>query len=149
MLNDKINDKKKVNKVLNKEKYAKEIVDFAVMGVGIALKNNKPVSCCGLDCKECDRNDGTGGCSLDTLLEWANSKYKEDMLTEEEKAYITEVIKPFRDKVTGILKGDNGSEFIRISVENDGAFRLPYFKKGSMYKNMKTNKKYKLEELGL
>lgn len=71
------------------------------------------------------------------------------MLTEEEKAYLSEVIKPFRDEVTGILKGDNGNEFIRISVENDGAFRLPYFKKGSMYKNMKTNKKYKLEELGL
>lgn len=135
--------------MLNKEKYAKEIVDIATTGAGIALKDNKPVSCCDLYCKECDRNDGTGGCSLDELLEWANSKYKEDILTEEEKAYITEVIKPFRDEVTGILKGDNGNEFIRISVENDGAFRLPYFKKGSMYKNMKTNKKYKLEELGL
>ena len=82
-------------------------------------------------------------------IEWLLSEYKEPILTEEEKAYLSEVIKPFRDEVTGILKGDNGSEFIRISVENDGAFRLPYFKKGSMYKNMKTNKKYKLEELGL
>lgn len=136
--------------MLNKEKYAKEIVELSIMGAGIALKDNKPVSCCDLYCKECDRNDGTSGCSLDELFEWANSEYKDiTMLTEEEKAYITEVIKPFRDKVTGILKGDNGSEFIRIFVENDGAFRLPYFKKGSMYKNMKTNKKYKLEELGL
>ena len=135
--------------MLNKEKYAKEIADIAINEDIIAIKDGRPVTCRKIRCIECERTLSGYGCAKEKLLEWANSEYKESILTEEEKAYITEVIKPFRDKVTGILKGDNGSEFIRISVENDGAFRLPYFKKGSMYKNMKTNKKYKLEELGL
>lgn len=149
MLNDKINDKKKVNKVLNKEKYAKEIIDIAITGDDIALKDNIPIKCSKTLCNGCERNSSIDCCSEKKLFEWANSEYKEHILDEAEKEYLKAVIKPFRDKVTGILKGDNGSEFIRISVENDGAFRLPYFKKGSMYKNMKTNKKYKLEELGL
>ena len=135
--------------MLNKEKYAKEIVEIAVNNGTIALKDNKPISCSKIKCIDCEQNVPGCGCSMKKLTEWANSEYKEPVLTKEEKAYLSAVIMPFRDEVTGILKGDNGSEFIRISVENDGAFRLPYFKKGSMYKNMKTNKKYKLEELGL
>lgn len=135
--------------MLNKEKYAKEIVELAVNNETIALKDNKPISCRKINCNDCGKYVPGYGCSMKKLTEWANSEYKEPILTKEEKAYLSAVIMPFRDEVTGILKGDNGSEFIRISVENDGAFRLPYFKKGSMYKNMKTNKKYKLEELGL
>ncbi len=135
--------------MLNKEKYAKEIAEIAVNNETIALKDNKPISCMKIKCDDCGKYVLDYGCSMKKLTEWANSKYKEPILDEVEKEYLSAVIKPFRDKVTGILKGDNGSEFIRISVENDGAFRLPYFKKGSMYKNMKTNKKYKLEELGL
>lgn len=135
--------------MLNKEKYAKEIAEIAVNNETIALKDNKPISCRKIHCIDCEQNVHGYGCSMKKLTEWANSEYKEPILDEVEKAYLSAVIKPFRDEVTGILKGDNGSEFIRISVENDGAFRLPYFKKGSMYKNMKTNKKYKLEELGL
>lgn len=136
--------------MLNKEKYAKEIAEIAVNNETIALKDNKPISCRKITCNDCGKHvPGYDVCSMKKLTEWANSEYKEPILTKEEKAYLSAVIMPFRDEVTGILKGDNGSEFIRISVENDGAFRLPYFKKGSMYKNMKTNKKYKLEELGL
>ena len=142
-------DQGEKKKMLNKEKYAKEIVEIAVNNGTIALKDNKPISCIKIKCIDCEQNVHGCGCSMKKLTEWANSEYKEPILTKEEKSYLSEVIKPFIDKVTGILKGDNGSEFIRISVENDGAFRLPYFKKGSMYKNMKTNKKYKLEELGL
>ena len=133
--------------MLNKEKYAKELEDM-VSGIIAVSKSGELGRCIyTVDCSNCKfHGHGCDGGAMD----WLNSEYKDiTMLTEEEKAYITEVIKPFRDKVTGILKGDNGSEFIRISVENDGAFRLPYFKKGSMYKNMKTNKKYTLEELGL
>ena len=135
--------------MLNKEKYAKEIAEIAVNNETIALKDNKPISCRKITCNDCGKNVHGYGCYTKKLTEWANSEYKEPILTKEEKAYLSAVIMPFRDEVTGILKGDNGSEFIRISVENDGAFRLPYFKKGSMYKNMKTNKKYKLEELDL
>ena len=133
--------------MLNKEKYKEKLEDILANEIAVTI-NGKVTTCSAMTtCNECMF------CNKDcpeAAMDWLNSEYKDiTMLTEEEKAYITEVIKPFRDKVTGILKGDNGSEFIRISVENDGAFRLPYFKKGSMYKNMKTNKKYKLVELGL
>ena len=133
--------------MLNKEKYKDELEYILAKTIAVS-ESGKIYKCTDRgNCKDCIF---FGVACIEGASKWLNSEYKEiTMLTEEEKAYITEVIKPFRDKVTGILKGDNGSEFIRISVENDGAFRLPYFKKGSMYKNMKTNKKYKLEELGL
>ena len=136
--------------MLNKEKYKDELEGILLNSLAVTIYGDieecKNICDC---CEECIFYNGNCG-GYEETKKWLNSEYKDiTMLTEEEKAYITEVIKPFRDKVTGILKGDNGSEFIRISVENDGAFRLPYFKKGSMYKNMKTNKKYKLEELGL
>ena len=135
--------------MLNKDKYKNELEDILVNSLAVTIYGDieecKNICDC---CKDCIFYNGNCGGSEETR-KWLNSEYKEPILDEEEKAYLAEVIKPFRDEVTGILKGDNGSEFIRISVENDGAFRLPYFKKGSMYKNMKTNKKYKLEELGL
>lgn len=141
-----LNDKKKVNKVLNIERYKEKLKKCKGVALDCQIYKLRK------ECKEAESgfclSNPCSACREDNI-EWLLSEYKEPTLTEEEKAYITEVIKPFRDEVTGILKGDNGSEFIRISVENDGAFRLPYFKKGSMYKNMKTNKKYKLEELGL
>lgn len=135
--------------MLNKEKYKNELEGILLNSLAVTINGDieecKNICDC---CEECIFYNGNCG-GYEEAKKWLLSEYKEPTLTEEEKAYITEVIKPFRDKVTGILKGDNGSEFIRIFVENDGAFRLPYFKKGSMYKNMKTNKKYKLEELGL
>ena len=135
--------------MLNKEKY-KDVLENVLAKELAVSRSGEICRCEDMEtCGRCIFYGGTSNC-VDLASDWLNSECKDiTMLTEEEKAYIAEVIKPFRDKVTGILKGDNGSEFIRISVENDGAFRLPYFKKGSMYKNMKTNKKYKLEELGL
>ena len=134
--------------MLNKEKYKEELEKVLVQELAVSKSGD---ICRCEDMGTCGRCIFYGDTScVDLASDWLNSEYKDiTMLTEEEKAYLSAVIKPFRDEVTGILKGDNGNEFIRISVENDGAFRLPYFKKGSMYKNMKTNKKYKLEELGL
>ena len=132
----------------NIEKYKNELEKVLVQELAVSKSGD---ICRCEDMGTCDRCIFYGDTScVDLARDWLNAECKGTaMLTEEEKAYLSEVIKPFRDEVTGILKGDNGSEFIRISVENDGAFRLPYFKKGSMYKNMKTNIKYKLEELGL
>lgn len=132
--------------MLNKEKYKDELEDILAKTIAVS-ESGKIYRCTDRgNCKDCIF---FGVACIKGASKWLNSECKEQILTEEEKEYIRAVIKPFRDEVTGILKGDNGNEFIRISVENDGAFRLPYFKKGSMYKNMKTNKKYKLEELGL
>lgn len=138
--------------MLNKEKYAKEIVELSIMDAGIALKDNKPVSCRGLDCKECDRSDGTGNCSLDELFGWANSEYKEPILTEEEKAYLSAVIKPFRDEVRCIKKlydGEWAEEYICICIEQSSSTNLPRFDEETMYQGMENGREYTLEELGL
>lgn len=133
--------------MLNKEKYKDELEDILAKTIAVS-ESGKIYRCTDRgNCKDCIF---CSGACIGDARKWLNAECKGTaMLNDEEKAYLAEIIKPFRDEVTGILKGDNGNEFIRISVENDGAFRLPYFKKGSMYKNMKTNKKYKLEELGL
>ena len=86
-------------------------------------------------------------------------EYKEPVLDEEEKEYLSAVIKPFRDRVIYIKKIDvylgcnKYDEYILGELGNKDdvvdTFALPYFTKGSMYKGMETNKKYTLEELGL
>ena len=74
---------------------------------------------------------------------------KEEILDETEKRYLSNVIRPFRDKVEGIKKGSYAREFIKIYIKEDEPIILPYFEKGTMYKGMKKNKEYTLKELEL
>lgn len=67
------------------------------------------------------------------------------MLDETEKRYLSNVIKPFRDKVKAIEK----VSYLKIYIKEDEPTILPYFEKGTMYKGMKENKEYTLKELGL
>lgn len=76
---------------------------------------------------------------------------KEEILDKTEKRYLASVIKPFRDKVKYIYKRqewNTNKEFIHISLKED-KLDLPYFKKGTMYKGMETDRNYTLEELEL
>ena len=78
-------------------------------------------------------------------------KNKKEILDEVEKEYLSNVIRPFRDKVESISKQVNivnTDNFIEIELPAESVC-LPYFKKGSMYNGMKENKRYSLEELGL
>ena len=77
------------------------------------------------------------------------------ILTDMEKEYLSNIIKPFRDSVVTIAKcncyGDC-AYFIQIKViQNNRSeyINLPYFEKGRMYRGMKTNKEYTLEKLDL
>lgn len=74
---------------------------------------------------------------------------KEEILDETEKRYLSNVIKPFRDKVEGIRKESSNKEFISIELKDEAFINFPYFKKGTMYKGMKEDKKYTLKKLGL
>ena len=80
------------------------------------------------------------------------------ILNKEEKEYLSAMIKPFRNRIIYIMKTDEDdqSEFIEIRSKHYDVNKivgelimLPSFKKGTMYKNMKTDKKYTLKELGL
>ena len=74
---------------------------------------------------------------------------KEEILDEKEKEYLRAVIRPFRDRVEYIIKKEKfKNEAIGIFLEED-VIVFPYFKKGTMYKNMEIDKQYSLEELGL
>ena len=100
----------------------------------------------------------SGLCIDDFSADWWE-EYKEDILDEEEKKYLSAVIKPFRDRVVYIHKVKAGecNQFISIKVkrydydeeDSNEYIDLPYFKEDTMYKNMETDKKYTLEELGL
>ncbi len=88
------------------------------------------------------------------LLNWMCEQHKEPILDEMEKEYLSNFIKPFRDRVYYIYKTDSYGEHDdteEINIEYDNYFEvaLPDFKKGTMYKNMELDKEYTLEELGL
>lgn len=83
-----------------------------------------------------------------------------DILDRKEKEYLQNVIKPFRDRVKSISKQKIYSKYEYISIRffvpldisyycSTNYIYLPYFIKGTMYKNMEVDKEYTLEELGL
>lgn len=83
---------------------------------------------------------------------------KESILDKTEKAYILNIIKPFKNRVCYIIKCDvllfsYKEEYIKICVNSrnkqDHYINLPPFVRGSMYNNMRSWYKYSLKELGL
>lgn len=108
------------------------------------LMGNKP-SCDKKSCHICRKE----------CIEWLLSEYKEPILTEEEKAYLSALIKPFRKFVVFIkkLESKEGWEKIAFYSQNLKSWEcmtnLPPFQSGTRFEGMKLNKQYKLEELGL
>ena len=81
---------------------------------------------------------------------WKREEKPVEILDGVEKKYLSDVIRPFRDKVGYVVKNPYGdAEFITISIIGDNKILLPNFKKGTMYKGMELNKEYSLKELGL
>lgn len=139
--------------MLNKEKYAKEIVELAVKNEIIALKDNKPINCRKIKCNDCRLNTNRG-CSKDKFTEWANSEYKEQILDEVEKEYLSAVIEPFRKSVISIkkLEATYGWEIISFYYtfqSYECITILPPFQSGTRFKGMELRKEYTLKELGL
>lgn len=140
-------------------------------------KDWKFENCIGKDCARCAfgcvncswvDEDTCGG---DTC--WINNKdsYSDkflnqeinipDILDKQEKEYLRNVIKPFKNNIQYIIKqtGPDHSDteyittFINSITNTDWLDQeyivVPFFKKGTMYKNMEVDKEYTLEELGL
>lgn len=86
---------------------------------------------------------------LSLFLSWLEEEYEPTILTEKEKAYLSAVIKPFREEVETIEKASfEEDEQLQIS-DGDTVMAFPCFEKGTMYKGMEAYKEYTLEELGL
>ena len=83
------------------------------------------------------------------------SKETNSVLDAAEKRYLSSIIRPFKDQVLAIAKRSaNYGEFIDIMIDEGeigdcGNIYLPYFKPGKMYKNMKVNREYTLDQLEL
>ena len=110
-------------------------------------------------------------CWSDDSQQWYTSRWFEELLTgemkiikrpkpiltEEEKEYLSSVIKPFRDRVTVIIKHKcdySQDEYLGIGVRyyNKTGVKeiaLPIFEKDTMYKGMDSTMWYTLEDLGL
>ena len=86
----------------------------------------------------------------DDLLDWLCEEHQ--ILDEEEKKYLSAVIKPFRDRITYISKEQTlgeKKERIIIKYDNDSRMALPFFEKGKKYIGMEIDNEYALKELGL
>lgn len=89
--------------------------------------------------------------AMNAIGEWLEEEYKPSILDDVEKAYLSAVIKPFREEVEYVYKKYleiSKREYLEISLEN-GVISFPCFEKDTMYKGMEANKRYTLEELGL
>lgn len=93
---------------------------------------------------------------LEKILK-GNYEIIKPILDEAEKEYLSNIIKPFRDRVKCITKRDYEmsyeNEYIFIVFNDDGCMQItmwfPSFKKGTMYKGTEVGKEYSLEELGV
>ena len=85
-------------------------------------------------------------------IEWLLSEYKEPVLDDTEREYLSAVIKPFREKIEYIRKNKSAykdKQFISIGFYDDDYMYFPFFENDAMYKCMELGRKYTLEELGL
>lgn len=71
-------------------------------------------------------------------------------LDEEEREYLSAVIKPFRNSVSNVKKVQMDNEaYIRITLDDLDVIRFPRFRIDTMYKNMELDRPYTLKELCL
>ena len=83
-------------------------------------------------------------------------KIIEPVLNDDEKEYLSGVIKPFKNRIIDITKYEcTLGEYLEICLRHydDGcscySIVLPYFKKGTQYNGMELDKEYTLYELEL
>lgn len=85
---------------------------------------------------------------VDTLFDWLEQNCSP--LTDEEREYLSSVIKPWRYRVKSIVKQERLlAELIIIKCKDGWEVELPNFEMGTMYKDMELGEAYSLEDLGL
>lgn len=90
---------------------------------------------------------------LRCLLSGEYEIVKKPILDDAEKKYLSNVIKPFRNKIEYIAKYNDDREYISITYKdlNGGTFSMafPSYDDGTMYKGMELGKQYSVEDLEL
>ena len=102
------------------------------------------IDCPHTSCEECQEK----------FFKWLLEEYKDPILDDAERKYLSAVIRPFKENVCTVCKkyiqSCSGLSYEYIVVKL-GAERwgFPKFVEGTMYKGMELDKEYSLEELGL
>ena len=132
--------------MLNIEKYKDNIINADQSDITCCVIDLFHNGVCPDNCKECKKE----------AMKWLLSEYKEPILDDVEKEYLSAVIKPFRKIIVTVSKHrlNNDLEYIAIRVKSlkkdeEENMCFPAFKIGTMYKGMEVNKEYSLEELDL
>ena len=132
---DKLKENLKIEDLFYKNGEAVGWITFMCKAVR-ELKQEK--NCYGRRCIDC--------------YKWLQQEYKEPILDDVEREYLSAVIKPFRNEVENIEKMEVDDETDRICIGIYGStlndIFLPPFDKGTMYRGMEYNV-YTLEELDL
>lgn len=129
----------------NIEKYKNQIINAYHADLSCCVHSDILHLYCVENCSECKKS----------VVKWLTEEYKEPVLDNAERKYLSAIIKPFKNYVTGIIKikddYEKGKQYIRIIVKKSTYeyLNFPLFEENTMYKGMKENKKYTLEELGL
>lgn len=131
--------------MLNIQKFKDEILKYAGYRHSLMcliyeniMKKNDCIGCC----SKCKRE----------TIEWLLEEYKEPILDDIEKEYLSAVIKPFRKRIKSIKKAyySDNSAYISIAMNKCEHIFLPYFNLNSgMYKRMEIDEAYTLKDLGL
>ena len=75
-----------------------------------------------------------------------------DILTDEERNYLENLIKPFKNRIEFICKNRYNKidkEYLNIGIKDEVSITLPDFDLNEYYAGMEIDKTYRLEELGL
>ena len=128
----------------NNEKYKKEVIArLDTCQMENMIKDITGFNYCG------SARDHCTPCTV-YIYKWLLSGFKELVLNNSEREYLSAVIKPFSGKVSYISKqGSERTEFIHIELSDVDAVDFPNFKTNTMYKGMQQGKHYTLQELGL
>ena len=134
--------------MLNIERYRKELENYGASldcDIHKIRENNEGIRnhlCISKPCSECRKEN----------MQWLLEEYKEPILDDAEKEYLSAVIKPFRKKISCIRKTKDprkGKNYIKIEFCDGDLMHFPNLSNDAMYKGMKLDRKYTLEELGL
>ena len=130
--------------MLNIEKYKDDILNAAQADITCCVIDLYHNGKCPDNCKDCKK----------AAMEWLLEEYKEPILNDTERKYLSAVIRPFKKDVCTVCKkyvqSCSGLSYeylvVKLSSERWG---FPKFVEGTMYKGMELDKEYTLEELGL
>ena len=128
--------------MLNIEKYKDNILNADQSDITCCVIDLFHNGVCPDNCKDCKK----------AAMKWLLSEYKEPILDDVEKEYLSAVIKPFREKIEYIRKNKSAykdKQFISIGFYDDDYMYFPFYENDAMYKCMELGRKYTLEELGL